>query len=116
MSECIVLGARRIAIHASKTISKGKRPPPQTRQEQGLGRTVVGGPTEEVQGTGPLYHEGEKRSRSGHGCDPQAAKRGCRPNSRAPVYLRCLPRTGIPADVPPEDVPPEMEGVHSNDD
>ena len=43
MSECIVLGARRIAIHASKTISKGKRPPAQTRQEQGLGRPVVGG-------------------------------------------------------------------------
>lgn len=32
------------------------------------------------------------------------------PNSKARVYLRCLPRTGVPADVPPK-----MEGVHSND-
>src|ERR1035441_5256424 len=106
MSECIVLGARRIAIHASKTISKGKRPPPQTRQEQSMGCPVVGGRQQEVQGVGPLQRDGQERSRSGHGRDPQKAERGCGSNAEARLYLRCLPRTGVPADVPPE-----MEGV-----
>ena len=72
MSECIVLGARKGAIHASKTISKGKCSPPQTRQDQGLEGPVVGGRTEEVQGSGPLHHDGKERSRSGHGRDSQA--------------------------------------------
>src|SRR5258708_33905899 len=102
MSECIVLGARRIAIHASKTISKGKRPPPQTRQEQSLGRPVVGGRTEQVQGVGPLHHGGKERNRSGHARDPQAAERECPPKSKAPLYLPSLPPTRRQTGVAPE--------------
>src|SRR5271154_162255 len=110
MSECIVLGAERVMIHASKTISKRKRQFPQTREKQGLGGTVVGRRPEEIQGAGPLHRNAQKRSRSKHGRDPQTAERGCRPDPEARLYLRFLPRTGVPADVPPQ-----MEGVHSND-
>src|SRR5215472_14833633 len=111
MSECIVLGARRVDTDASKTISKGKRPPPQARQKQGVGCAVVGERMQEVQSARLLRRHGQKRSRSVDGGDPQAAKRGSRPNSKTSVHIRRVSRRDMSADLPPQ-----MEAIHSDDD
>ena len=112
MSECIVLVARRNTIHASETISKEEASAPAN-----TGKTKVwvaqwwqdgNGRSPRCLAAAPTM--GKSEAEAAHGRDPQAAERGRRPGSKARVYLWCLPRTGIPADVPPK-----VEGVHSND-
>src|SRR6202167_144353 len=110
MSEWNVLGARKRAFHASKPISKRKRPSSQTRLPQGLGGPMVGRRAKKVEGAWAVRRHAEGRSRGADGGDSQADERQGRSQPKTGVHLWSVFNGGVPSTVPAE-----VERVNSND-
>src|SRR6185437_10156321 len=110
MSECIVLGARKVIHDASQTISKRQRPSAQARPPESVGRAVVGTRTEEVQSSWPLHRHAKERSRgpiSGHS---QAVQRGRWTIAKAHLHVPGLLGGNLSSCSSPQ-----MEGVYPCD-
>src|SRR5689334_11475151 len=110
MSERIAADARK-AFNASKAISEGEHPPPQTWKTQSLGGPVVGRRPPPLQSSRQMLQHAEERGRGANGPDPRTNQRRCRSSREAGVHVRGLRRAGVPAALPAE-----VEGVHAYDD
>lgn len=87
MSECIVPDARRILFSVKSDVKKESARPAKTA-EQNLGRPVVGGREEEIQGARPLHRSGKSEGHRAASGDTPA--RSVLLNPRAGIWSRAI--------------------------